>query len=65
MPIYTYRCKKCKYDFEELKRVREDMGSALCPKCGGKAQITEDYMAQGVTFRFKGPGFYENDYRVK
>ena len=31
MPIYEYRCKKCKAQFEKLQRMNE---KAECPKCG-------------------------------
>jgi len=65
MPIFTYHCKKCDHHFEDLKRISEDMKKAPCPKCGEASDLTEKYLANGVTFRFKGPGFYDTDYRVK
>jgi putative FmdB family regulatory protein len=33
MPMYEYRCGRCKKDFEELVYGDEEI---RCPKCGGK-----------------------------
>ncbi len=63
MPIYTYHCKKCGHDFEEVKSLGGRKLS-ICPKCGGEAVITPKYIGDGVSFRFKGPGFYDTDYRI-
>lgn len=36
MPIYTYQCKNCKFDFETFLKMEErDLPAAsMCPKCG-------------------------------
>jgi putative FmdB family regulatory protein len=36
MPIYEFRCEKCKYTFEDL--VRSSTESVPCPKCEGKVK---------------------------
>jgi putative FmdB family regulatory protein len=33
MPIYEYRCKKCKETFEVMQKVNEDNRDLRCPKC--------------------------------
>ncbi len=33
MPIYEYRCRKCKEMFEMIQRVNEDNRGLRCPKC--------------------------------
>jgi putative FmdB family regulatory protein len=34
MPIYDYRCGKCRHEFEQLVRGEEKL---VCPKCQGAA----------------------------
>ncbi|MGH7770931.1 MAG: FmdB family zinc ribbon protein [Candidatus Binatia bacterium] len=36
MPIYEYRCLKCKKTFSFLVGVVADSGEPVCPRCGGK-----------------------------
>jgi putative FmdB family regulatory protein len=36
MPIYEYKCKKCKETFEVFRTVRESDEKVACPKCGAK-----------------------------
>lgn len=58
MPIYEYKCKACSHEFEELQGIKEK-ALRKCPECG-KLQL---YRKIGVpAIRFKGPGFYVNDY---
>jgi putative FmdB family regulatory protein len=33
MPIYEFRCRKCKQTFEVIYRNREDNQSVTCPEC--------------------------------
>ena len=35
MPTYSYECRKCGHEFEELVRSPTDNGVS-CPKCRGK-----------------------------
>jgi putative FmdB family regulatory protein len=37
MPIYEYRCAKCKSRFSVLVRIRTDRAGAVCPRCGEPA----------------------------
>jgi putative FmdB family regulatory protein len=36
MPIYEFKCKKCKNIFEELIFSSADEKNTTCPKCGSK-----------------------------
>lgn len=36
MPIYEYRCRKCKEVFEKIQKVNDGGDSLKCPYCGGK-----------------------------
>ncbi len=33
MPIYEYRCKKCRESFEVIQKLNEDNKGLRCPKC--------------------------------
>ena len=60
MPIYEYRCSRCKNVFELLHKMGEDYG-AVCPKCMAPAKK----MISATNFVLKGSGFYVNDYPSK
>lgn len=60
MPTYDYRCKACKYEFEEFQSITAP-NLKKCPKCG-KAKL-ERLIGTGSAVIFKGSGFYETDYR--
>ncbi len=34
MPLYNYHCKKCNFEFTELRRVSEIDDPIDCPECG-------------------------------
>ncbi len=34
MPIFEYKCRKCKDKFEVLFRSRDESLAVACPKCG-------------------------------
>jgi putative FmdB family regulatory protein len=36
MPIYEYRCRKCREVFERIQKVEEGGKSLKCPYCGGE-----------------------------
>ncbi|MBX3060809.1 MAG: hypothetical protein KF770_30480 [Anaerolineae bacterium] len=59
MPIYTYRCRSCHYEFDRNQRMSE---SPLvdCPSCG-EPQLRKVVNSVGVVF--KGSGFYVTDNR--
>lgn len=61
MPTYTYRCKKCKFEFDVFKKITDD-STELCPECGG---YSEKLVSVGGGIIFKGNGFYITDYKKK
>jgi putative FmdB family regulatory protein len=58
MPIYTYRCKDCNYQFEQHQRMSE-APLTECPACGGHTRR----VVNSVGVVFKGNGFYVTDSR--
>lgn len=59
MPIYTYRCRTCDYEFDKEQRMSEDP-LIDCPECG-QPQLRKVVNSVGVVF--KGSGFYVTDNR--
>ena len=57
MPLYTYRCKECEYEFE-IRQSFSDDPLTECPTCGQHA-LRKVINQVGVVF--KGKGFYVND----
>ncbi|MBI4844029.1 MAG: zinc ribbon domain-containing protein [Nitrospirae bacterium] len=57
MPVYEYKCKKCKKVFEILQKITDEPLSK-CGECGGemKKLITK------TSFVLKGGGWYATDY---
>ncbi len=60
MPIYEYKCTRCKNHFEAMQKFSDDPISN-CPVCGGpaKKQISRS------AFHLKGSGWYLTDYAKK
>jgi len=61
MPIYEYTCLACGETYEKLSRKVIKPRRRKCPECGGPAM----HIMSSVAIRFKGPGFYVNDYKRK
>lgn len=59
MPIYTYRCRSCDYEFDRNQRMSE-APLVECPSCG-EPQLRKVVNSVGVVF--KGSGFYVTDNR--
>jgi putative FmdB family regulatory protein len=60
MPIYTYICKQCGFEFDiEQKITAEPLKE--CNKCD-KGVLKKKLYPVGIAF--KGPGFYSNDYKL-
>lgn len=59
MPIYEYKCRKCKGVTEQIQGF-DDPGPK-CPSCGGK---TDKVMSESA-FHLKGGGWYKTDYAGK
>ena len=57
MPIYEYKCLKCKDLFEAIQKIN-DAPLSVCRECGGelKKQITN------TSFVLKGSGWYVTDH---
>jgi putative FmdB family regulatory protein len=36
MPIYTYRCLKCKHEYPEIRKIGDANKPTKCPECGSK-----------------------------
>jgi len=57
MPLYEYRCQKCRNRFERIERA-SSQHDGVCPKCGGAAHR----LLGAPALQFKGSGWYVNDY---
>lgn len=60
MPIYEYRCESCEQTLEALQRM-SDEPLKLCPSCGKE---TLSKMISAASFRLKGGGWYETDFKT-
>jgi len=60
MPVYEYRCEKCRKEFEIEQKISEEP-IKKCPKCGGK--VTR--LISNTSFVLKGSGWYVTDYARK
>lgn len=60
MPTYTYRCKACSHEFDELQKMG-DKPLTACPSCHRHTLVRLIGGGGGVVF--KGSGFYSTDYK--
>lgn len=60
MPTYEYLCDNCGYEFERFQAITAK-SLRKCPKCGKKE--LKRLIGAGAGVIFKGPGFYQTDYR--
>ena len=60
MPIYEYRCASCTHTMEALQRMSDDP-LKVCPSCGKE---TLSKMVSAASFRLKGGGWYETDFKT-
>ena len=60
MPTYDYICENCGYEFEQFQTIAAKP-LRKCPKCG--ETNLKRLIGAGAGVIFKGPGFYETDYR--
>ncbi|MDR1857200.1 MAG: zinc ribbon domain-containing protein [Desulfovibrio sp.] len=58
MPIYEYKCPKCRHVFEEWTKSINDMVEEPCPRCGALAHR----LISQTSFVLKGGGWYVDDY---
>jgi putative FmdB family regulatory protein len=59
MPLYEYRCDACGHECECLQSVREPE-LTICPRC---SQPKLHRVVSRVSFRLKGGGWYETDFK--
>ena len=60
MPTYDYICENCEYEFEQFQSITAKP-LRTCPKCGKRG--LKRLIGAGAGVIFKGPGFYQTDYR--
>ena len=60
MPLYEYRCKKCKRTFEVLQKISAEPLKD-CLYCSGNVEK----LISVSSFQFKGSGWYITDYKNK
>ena len=60
MPLYAYRCTQCGHRFEKIQHF-SSKPELVCPKCQG---VLERPLT-APAFKFKGTGWYVNDYAGK
>ncbi len=60
MPIYEYKCSRCKNQFEAMQKF-SDAPLLQCPGCGGSVKK----LMSRSSFHLKGSGWYLTDYAKK
>ncbi len=59
MPIYEYRCSSCGHELETLQKI-SDAPLTSCPEC---QQNSLQKLVSAASFRLKGGGWYETDFK--
>lgn len=62
MPTYGYECSSCNSTFDLFQNINADPVKE-CTQCGEKTVIR--LISGGASVIFKGPGFYQTDYKNK
>ncbi|MBI5073945.1 MAG: zinc ribbon domain-containing protein [Nitrospirae bacterium] len=60
MPIYEYKCDKCRKHHEIMQKITEK-SLTICPGCGGNLKK----LISSTSFVLKGSGWYVTDYGNK
>jgi putative FmdB family regulatory protein len=60
LPLYEYECKKCGRRVEKIQKYSDPI-LTICESCGGKLER----LLSSPAIRFKGSGFFVNDYAKK
>ena len=60
MPIYEYKCSNCSNEFEQIQKI-SDKPVKKCPNCN-KNSVSK--MMSAPSFRLKGSGWYETDFKT-
>lgn len=61
MPIYEYQCNACGHQFELIQKVSDPVTTS-CQAC--KADAAKR-LVSATSFRLKGSGWYETDFKNK
>ena len=59
MPIYEYQCAACGHEFDELQKMADEPLTD-CPECQKAALVK---LVSAPSFRLKGSGWYETDFK--
>ncbi len=59
MPIYEYRCDNCGHELEAIQKMSDPVLES-CPGCG---QDALKRLISAPSFRLKGGGWYETDFK--
>ena len=60
MPIYDYKCSDCEHEIEIIQKF-SDEPKTLCPKCNKESLLK---IVSAPSFRLKGGGWYETDFKT-
>lgn len=60
MPIYDYKCSNCGQEFELIQKF-SDEPKTKCPNC---EKDTLSKLVSAPSFRLKGGGWYETDFKT-
>jgi len=61
VPIYEYQCISCEHKFEKIQKV-SDNPLVTCPSCD---EDSLRKLVSAASFRLKGTGWYETDFKKK
>lgn len=61
MPIYEYQCDNCEHKLERLQKLNDDL-LLTCPECD---EDSLRKLVSATSFRLKGTGWYETDFKDK
>jgi putative FmdB family regulatory protein len=61
MPIYEYQCQQCGHQLEVIQKIADAPLSA-CPACN---ENKLKKLVSASSFRLKGSGWYETDFKTK
>ena len=61
MPIYEFKCSFCERTHDYLQKF--DDPAPVCPECASEEPMTR--LISESSFRLKGDGWYETDYKNK
>ena len=60
MPIYDYKCLNCGHELELIQKIHDEE-IKKCPNCN---QNTLKKQISAPSFRLKGSGWYETDFKT-